>query len=93
MRVVGESGSDPDAKPVCGIPRAERRAVAVAHSFGAWQERRLGSGRDANEGPAGQQDGGPEAPMIIDRARPRRASARWKKTSKKHIKSRDGSKK
>jgi hypothetical protein len=40
MRVVGERGSDPDAKPVCGTPRAGRRAVAVAPSFGGWQERR-----------------------------------------------------
>jgi hypothetical protein len=35
MRVVGDRGSDPDAKLACGTPRAERGAAAVAPSIGA----------------------------------------------------------
>ena len=55
-------GSDPDAKPACGTPRAGRRAAAVAPSFSASWVPRLGSTTHEKRGTAGQQDGCPEAP-------------------------------
>src|SRR5580704_10159294 len=125
LRDGGEIGSDPDAKPVRGTPRAERHAAAVAPA-GWWGDRersrreagprysagraprgcgrstlmlarvrRPGSGTDANEGPAGQQDGGPEAPtphdtQVVDAPARSAASARWidKKTNQQRIQSR-----
>lgn len=54
----GEWGSEPDAKPVRGTPRAGRRAAVVAPSFGAlWSAG--WSGTDDKRGHGGLQAAGP----------------------------------
>ncbi len=50
MRVVGDSWSDPDAKPVCGTPQGGCHAAAVAPSFGACTHAAKVRARTGNEG-------------------------------------------
>ena len=59
MRVVGTAGASAAAKPARGTPRPERRAAALAPSFGAHWGRGLVVHRTINERPAA---GGREAP-------------------------------
>jgi hypothetical protein len=61
--VAERQRNDPDAKPACGNPRAERRAAAVVSSLVDWRRSlcREESAHGRERGTAGLQDGSPEA--------------------------------
>jgi hypothetical protein len=88
IAVAERQRNDPDAKPVCGTPRAGRKAAGSVHPQWIGGDHQSGKSRptDSNEGPGGLQADGPEASTQPHDRRHRTARGdphKWGKTKNK----------